>query len=544
MALEALNVEDDGDWIIDSGASRHFLGNEQAFTSLEPSTLQGKAMSAGGQSHPIQGQGSIRLSSPTGEIKKISSVYFVPGLNKNLLSVGQITELGCFVVFDEHKCIVATKSTPSRIVARGERSPTNGLYFLKTVVSDLQMNSMALELSQNKKQATISLTALESNSIVTWNPRPSHNIVTKIEQKNLEVNSISHASAEAYLWHRRTGHLNFQYLSQLSRQQVGLPEISAPNGSKHCDSCHKGKSARSKIPKLATRRSKAILEIIHSDPCGPLPVQSLGRTSYFITFTDDYSRKTWIYFMSGKDQTFSKFRLFKQTIEKLTGVSIKTLRLDRGGEYQLGEFKTFCLEAGIKQELTATYSPFQNGLAECRNRSILEKARSMMLGSGVPSFLWAEAAKTAVYLLNRSPTRANLGVTPDEKFSNLKLNLRHLRSFGCMVFMHTPEQFRNKLEPRSEHAIFVGYDEATKGYRVYLPHKRAVVVNRDVAFDESRIYRADPTNTQFEITPLLELQPLSLPIGSDSLISGPTVNDSQNLASQFTPHQATEGATQ
>jgi hypothetical protein len=68
------------------------------------------------------------------------------------------------------------------------------------------------------------LTALESNNIVTWNPRPFLSTVAKIEQKNLKVNSIDHALAEAYLWHRRAGHLNFQYLSQLSRQQIGLPK--------------------------------------------------------------------------------------------------------------------------------------------------------------------------------------------------------------------------------------------------------------------------------------------------------------------------------
>jgi hypothetical protein len=95
--------------------------------------------------------------------------------------VGQIAELGCFVVFDEHKCIVATKSTPSRIVVRGERSPTNKFYFLKMVVLDLQMNSIALELPQNQKQATTGLTVLEFNSIVIWNPRPSHSIVAKVD---------------------------------------------------------------------------------------------------------------------------------------------------------------------------------------------------------------------------------------------------------------------------------------------------------------------------------------------------------------------------
>jgi hypothetical protein len=192
-----------------------------------------------------------------------------------------------------------------------------------------------------------------------------------------ESNLASHISADAQLWHRRLGHLNFPYLAQLSKQDVGIPLTPAPNKAKHCDQCAAGKSTRTKIPKTTT----SILDLIHSDLCGPLPVESLSRSLYYVSFTDDYSRKTWIYFMSGKDQTFSKFRIFKAMIENQAKTKIRALRTD-------GEFNAFCQQAGIHRQLTAAYTPFQNGLAERRNRSILEKARSMMFGSGVPNFLW------------------------------------------------------------------------------------------------------------------------------------------------------------
>jgi transposase InsO family protein len=148
----------------------------------------------------------------------------------------------------------------------------------------------------------------------------------------------------------------------------------------------------------------------------PLPTKSLGGAYYFITFTDDFSQKTWIYLRSEKDQTLSKYKLFKVMIEKLMGVSIKTIRTNGGGEYISREFIGFCLDAGILREKTATYSAFQNGLAERRNQSILEETGSMMLEAGLPSFLWAELAKTSVYLLNRSPTKPNSGHTPKEFF--------------------------------------------------------------------------------------------------------------------------------
>jgi hypothetical protein len=88
LALEALSLEDDAEWVIDSGASRYFSGNAQAFHSIDSSALAGSAVSVGGQNHPIQGQGTVNLPSPSGGIKQISSVYFVHGLNRNLLSVG------------------------------------------------------------------------------------------------------------------------------------------------------------------------------------------------------------------------------------------------------------------------------------------------------------------------------------------------------------------------------------------------------------------------------------------------------------------------
>jgi transposase InsO family protein len=444
LAIEALSLEDD--WIIDSGASRHFSGNAQAFNSIEPSTLTGTVVSAGGQNHPIQGQGNVNLPSPTGEIKQVSSVYFVPGLKKNLLSVGQIAELGCLVIFDETRCIVVTKDRPSQILARGRRSPHNGLHYLKTVNSNLQMNSVVREAPQKTSPKVLHSSMPSNNSdaaFVLDRPTNSGSIAPSSNRDHL-------VSVDSHLWHRRLGHLNYQYLAQLSKQNVGLPPIPAPSGSKYCDNCFQGKSTRTKIPKTATHRATQILDLIHSDLCGPLPTGSIGHALYYVTFTDDYSRKTWIYFMASKDQMLAKFRIFKSQIEKLTGRQIKTLRSDGGGEYTSKEFILFCQESGISRQLTAAYTPHQNGLAERRNRSILEKARSMMLAAGVPSFLWAEAAKTAVYLLNRSPTKANLGITPEERFSGIKLDLRHLRVFGCMVFIHVHEHLRNKLASRSE----------------------------------------------------------------------------------------------
>jgi hypothetical protein len=121
----------------------------------------------------------------------------------------------------------------------------------------------------------------------------------------------------------------------------------------------------------------------------------------------------------------------------------------------------------------------------------------------------AEAAKTAVYLLNRSPTKANNGETPEARFIGVRPNLSHLRSFGCLSYVHILEEKRDKLSPRSQHGILVGYDDSAKAYRIYLPHRRTVTVSRDVRFDELRFYRAEPTDLPFDVQELLELRPIS-----------------------------------
>jgi transposase InsO family protein len=179
-----------------------------------------------------------------------------------------------------------------------------------------------------------------------------------------------------------------------------------------------------------------VLELVHSDVCGPMPVESKGRARYFLTFTDDKSRKTWIYFLHLKSQTLEKFRIFKSQIENLTNRRILTLHIENAGEYLSKQFIEFCQEEGIHRQLTAPRTPSQNSVSKRKNRTILERTRSMLIAGKVPTYLWAEAAKTEVYLMNRSPTRANLGLTPEEVFCERKPNLQHLCIFGCLAYVH------------------------------------------------------------------------------------------------------------
>ena len=140
-----------------------------------------------------------------------------------------------------------------------------------------------------------------------------------------------------------------------------------------------------------------------------------------------------------------------------------------------------------KRESNNILLPQQNGVAERRNRTIMERARSLSTHCDLPLFLWSEAVSTANYLINRSPTCANNGMTPEEKYTGQKPSLEHLRIFGCLAFRHVPKEGRKKLDSKSAKCLFLGYDSASKAFRVYDADKRKILITRDIIFDETRI---------------------------------------------------------
>jgi hypothetical protein len=205
---------------------------------------------------------------------------------------------------------------------------------------------------------------------------------------------------------------------------------------------------------------------------------------YYVTFIDDFSRKTWIFFMKTKDEVFSRFQEFKAQVENQTGKRIKVLRSDNGGEYTSNDFKDFCKEAGIKRELTVSYNPQQNGVVERKNRSIIGSAKAMIHDQDLPMFLWAEACNTTIYVQNRSPHRILGDKTPEEAFTGVKPEIGHFRIFGCPVYIHVPVEKRTKLEPSGRRAYLWGTMRLQKHTGSSF-QQRKTVVSRDVKFEEN-----------------------------------------------------------
>ena len=145
---------------------------------------------------------------------------------------------------------------------------------------------------------------------------------------------------------------------------------------------------------------------------------------------------------------------------------VKSLRSDNGGEYSSTAFQTFCAEKGISRQLTNPYTPEQNGVSERLNRTIMEAVRSMLIHSNLPLSFWAEAVQCAVYAHNRSPTSALHDATPFECWFGVKPDISNMRVFGCVCYYHVPDPQRQKLDPKARKAVFVGYPDGMKGYKV------------------------------------------------------------------------------
>ncbi|CAB0040793.1 unnamed protein product [Trichogramma brassicae] len=198
-----------------------------------------------------------------------------------------------------------------------------------------------------------------------------------------------------------------------------------------------------------------------------------------------------------------------------------------GREYCNQEMRRMLEEKGIQLEATAPYTPEQNGQAERDNRTIVEMARSMMIRSGVPDFLWAEAVNASVYILNRLPTSKENNSTPFEAWWRKKPDLSHMKVFGTLAYAHIPKQFRKKFDGASEKTWLVGYEGDSSNYRLYKPSSRRVIVSRNVTFDERIFYRSAGKAVDPEML---------LPVPADFFYQERATGESRHIAHKLSPN--------
>lgn len=432
-------------WYLDNGASQHMTGYRTKFRDLNEG-VTGKVKFGDWSTVDIKGKGSVVFKTKDGTEKLFHDVYYIPELQNNIISLGQLSESG------------------NEVVMKGE---------YMWIYDDQRRLLMKVKRSGNRLYKILLETA--------------HSACL-----------MSRAEESTWLWHTRFGHVNFQAMALMSSKRMaeGLPDLIQPK--KVCVGCLMAKQTRTSFPRQTEFRAKKRLELIHGDLCGPISPPTAGENRYFLLLVDDFSRVMWTYMLKSKDEAFGAFKKFKTFVEKESGDKIKTFRTDRGGEFMSKNFVEFCHEAGITRHFTAPYSPQQNGVVERRNRTVVAMTRSFLKEMNLPSNLWGEAVRHSVYILNRLPTRSLSNMTPYEAWSGDKPNVAHIRVFGCVAHMKFPSVHTAKLDDRSKIVVNLGKEEGTKAYHLLDPVHGTIHVSRDVIFEEGKAWQWTTQGTDLE----------------------------------------------
>jgi histone deacetylase 1/2 len=247
-----------------------------------------------------------------------------------------------------------------------------------------------------------------------------------------------------------------------------------------CDACQQAKSHQLPYSRSVSSTSFP-LELVHSDVWGPA-VESVGRKRYYVSFVDDFSRFTWIYFLKYKSEVFQKFHEFQKLVERQFDRKILAMQTDWGGEYQ--KLNSFFSQVGIIHHVSCPHAHQQNGVIERKHRHIVEVGLSLLAHASMPLKLWDEAFMAATFLINRLPSKVIENHTPFEKLLQQKPEYSSLRIFGCACWPNLRPYNRHKLELRSKQCAFLGYSNLHKGYKCLDIQFGRVYVSRDVIFDE------------------------------------------------------------
>uniref|UniRef100_H3H7U1 Integrase catalytic domain-containing protein n=1 Tax=Phytophthora ramorum TaxID=164328 RepID=H3H7U1_PHYRM len=287
------------------------------------------------------------------------------------------------------------------------------------------------------------------------------------DEANAASSKDRQGDTTSYLWHLRLGHIGHGGLDAIVKKSYGVGiDMTSVKQWELCDGCALGKQTRVSYMKSSPNCAKQVLEVVHSDVCGPMQTPTFGGKRYFVTFIDDKSHFCVVYLLRNKSEVAAKFAEFVAFAETQTGKRVQTLRSDNGGEYTSGAMAKFCADRGIVQKFTPPYTPQLNGVAERMNRTLVECARCMLEHAVLPKTYWGEAVMTATFLRNRCPTRAiSHDKSPHQVWTGKKPLLANLKVFGCHAYVHVPKAKRTKFDARSVRCRFLGYSEHEKAYR-------------------------------------------------------------------------------
>lgn len=451
MIQQAESQDEKMEWYVDSGASLHICSNLSFFRSIQNTDEKFKV--ANGHEVKANGVGTIEtyiISTNNQKIKLIlKNVLYLKNNNfSNIISVAKLLQDNCSLHFENNCCsIKINKDTFTT-----ERK-LNGLFVLASYKFNFQE----------------------------------------------EVFNIRHKFC-VHEWHKILSHRNLDDIKKMKARGIKFRECIC---SDQCEACIQGKLAKKSFPKKA-HPVESILDVICSDVCGPFEVVSIQGYKYLVTFVDIFSNYTEVKFIKEKSEVPQKVIEFIESIKVQFRRKPKIFRSDRGTEYLNQVLQSYLRKEGIKTQTTVGYAPEQNGVAERKNRTLVEAARTMLIDSKLPKFLWSEAINEANYNLNRVISKDSQN-SAFEKFYSKSQAFRDFHEFGSEVYVMIPEINRKKLDVKARKCIYLGHDTQAKGYRIYDPDSRNVKISRNVVFlknqikvsnDQSKVNTSKVTNPE------------------------------------------------
>ncbi|GJT17768.1 retrovirus-related pol polyprotein from transposon TNT 1-94 [Tanacetum coccineum] len=306
-------------FIVDSGCSKHMTGNLKLLTNFVEKFL-GTVKFGNDQIAPILGYGDLVQGTIT-----IKRVYYVEGLNHNLFSVGQFCDADLEVAFRKSTCYIR----------------------------DLKGNDL-LTGSRGTDLYSITLQDLTTPNPICLMAKAT--------------------SSQAWLWHRRLSHLNFDTINLLSKNNIvnGLPKLKFVKDHL-CSSCELGKAKRKSFHTKTTPSSKRRLQLLHMDLCGPMRVESINGKKYVLVIIDDYSRYTWTHFLRSKDETPGVLIDFLTLVQRGLHAQVTTVRTDKGTEFLNKTLHAYFAKEGIRHETDQLLEHLETKLlVERRNQTLVE----------------------------------------------------------------------------------------------------------------------------------------------------------------------------
>nr|GEW66709.1 retrovirus-related Pol polyprotein from transposon TNT 1-94 [Tanacetum cinerariifolium] len=264
---------------------------------------------------------------------------------------------------------------------------------------------------------------------------------------------------QAWLWHRRLSHLNFDYINLLSKKDIviGLPKLKYVKD-QLCSFCELSKAKRSSFKSKAIPSLKERLNLLHVDLCSPMRVASINGKKYILVIVDDYSRYTWTLFLRSKYETSKVLKEFLTMIKRNLQALVIPVRTDSGTEFLNKTLNAFFKEEGIKHQTSTAQTPKQNGVVERQNCTLVEAARTLLSASQLPLFLWAKAIATACYTQNRSIVIPTHGKTPYHIINDRKPSIKHLHIFGCICYISRDGEHLDKMKEKGDQCILKASD--------------------------------------------------------------------------------------